>query len=68
MLDLLLADAEDANLPIVGALAWAALVSNFIAACIVGLRRDIAVAALTPFGVICAFLAVLAIRGIRLAR
>src|SRR5690348_5168011 len=33
--------------PIVGALAWAALVSNFIAACIVGLRRDIAVAALT---------------------
>jgi hypothetical protein len=54
--------------PIVGALAWAALISNFIAACIVGLRRDIAVAALTPFGVICAFLAVLAIRGIRLAR
>jgi hypothetical protein len=53
--------------PIIGALAWAALISNFIAACIVGIRRDVAFAALTPFAVICVFLAVLAARGITLA-
>ena len=54
--------------PIVGAFSWAALAGNFIAACVLRRRPDVAFAALTPFAIICVFLAVLAIRGITLIR
>src|SRR5262245_3916276 len=53
--------------PIVGQLAWAALIGNILAACFMRRRRDVAFAALTPFAAICVFLAVLAVRGITLA-
>lgn len=52
--------------PIVGRLAWTALIGNTLAACVVHRRRDVAFAALTPFGALCVFLAVLGVRGIRL--
>ena len=54
--------------PIIGSLAWLALTGNIVAACLVHRRRDVAFAALTPFAAICVFLAVLALRGITLAR
>jgi hypothetical protein len=53
--------------PILGRLAWIAFIGNMLAACVLRRRPDVAFAALTPFGAWCVFLAVLAIRGIRLA-
>ena len=52
--------------PILGGIAWAALIGNILAGCFMRRRRDVAFAALTPFGALCVFLAVLAVRGIRL--
>jgi hypothetical protein len=49
-----------------GRLAWTALIGNILAAYFVQRRRDVACAALTPFDALCVFLAVLAVRGIRL--
>lgn len=53
--------------PIFGRLAWTALIGNILAAYFVRRRQDVAFASLTPFGALCVFLAVLAVRGIRLA-
>ncbi len=52
--------------PILGGIAWAALIGNLLAGCCMHRRREVAFAALTPFGALCVFLAVLAFRGIRL--
>jgi len=52
--------------PILGNIAWTALLGNIIAAVLMRRRRDVAFAALTPFAAICIFLAVLALRGITL--
>ena len=54
--------------PILGIVAWAALIGNIVAACLIHRRRDVAFAALTPFAAMCVFLGVLAIRGITLVQ
>jgi hypothetical protein len=53
--------------PLLGGLAWTALIGNIVAACLMHRRRDVAFAALTPFAALCIFLTVLALRGITLA-
>jgi hypothetical protein len=53
--------------PILGEVARVALVGNLLAAGLMRRKRDMAFAALTPFGALCVFLVVLTLRGITLA-
>jgi hypothetical protein len=52
--------------PLIGWLAWVALAGNVLAAGLVGIRRDVTFAALSPFMAIVVLLGVIALRGIRL--